>query len=358
MAGQDIQTIKIKKFIWGSLCLAVSFFLFDRLLFLALRFGATQYYASLKVQEFPWRKPAGAGIGQILILGTSRSNFGFDDDVLSAVLNKKVYKEARAGCYPQYHYYFYQKYKKIFRPPSLVIYGLDYFIFENDSSDLNLVRLEETVFWERMNPRRAVNPASPWLSRVSWLYRLKPKTDEWLADLWNSLGKPDEREESAAKDSSPRHGLPRLRRGRQRGMPREVIVEKPLSWDKRFYNPFPGKEGLFLDRLLGDLDGDGVPVFLVFLPDYIGSNETNFEQEKYKKDISRLATRHHKVHIIDFNTPEKFDLNDFDLYWNGGWGVTNCHLDDKGARLFTGQLAREIKKILKAGQTENKPSNR
>jgi len=357
MAGARTPAIKIKKLIWGSLCLAVSFFLFDRLLFLALRFGAARTYASLQAQEFPWRKPAGTGTGQILILGTSRSNFGFDDDVLSAALNKSVYKEARAGGYPQYQYYFYQKYKKVFRRPSLVIYGLDYFIFEKDSADLNLVRLKENVFWERMNPRRAVNPASPWLSRVSWLYRLKPKTDEWLADLWNSLGRLDEGEVNAARGSSPRTLLPRIRRGRPRGVPREVIVDKPLSWDKRFYTPFPGKEGLFLDRLLGDLDADGVPVFLVFLPDHVGSNETNFEQEKFKDDIRRLAAGHPQARIIDFNTPEKFDLKNFDLFWNGGWGVTNCHLDDKGARLFTGQLAREIKKISKTGQAGARPSS-
>lgn len=355
MAGERIPAVKIKKFVWGSLCLAVSFFLFDRVLSLGLRLGAAQYYASRKAQEFPWRKPAGAGIGQALILGTSRSNFGFDDDVLSAALNKSVYKEARAGGYPQYQYYFYQNYKKAFRPPSLVIYGLDYFIFEKDSSDLNLVRLMENVFWERMDLRRARNPASPWLSRVSWLYRLKPKTDEWLADLWNSLGKPEEGEENADQGSSPRRLLPRIRRGRPRGVPREVIVDKPLSWDKRLYTPFPGKEGFFLQRLLKDLDGNGVPVFLVFLPDHIGSNETNFEQEKFKKDIRRLAAGHPQVRVVDFNTPEKFNLKDFALYWNGGWGVTNCHLDDKGARLFSGLLAKEIRKILIADQAGNNP---
>jgi hypothetical protein len=355
MPERNVKKPEIKILIFYSLLLAASFIFFDRLLFLALREAAAHFYVSMKTDEFPWLEPEGSGNGQILILGTSRSYYGFDDDVLSSILKAKIYKQAQPGNYPQYNYYFYQKYKTTFPKPRLVIYGLDYFIFERESINLELVRLDNTIQLKKMNPQGVSNPSSPWLSRASWLYRLKPKTDEFIADLWKFDRKPEEAEVHPAASQPGKEKKLELKRKSRRGMPRGAFGPKPRTWPKSFYHSFPGEEGVFLKRLLDELDQDGVPAFLVFIPEYIGSYETNFEQEKFKRDIRQLVTPYEKLRVLDFNNLEKFDLNNSRLFWNGGWGVSNSHLNDKGARLFSRKLAMDMKRILKSDQPARGP---
>ncbi len=339
---------RLELFLCG-LGLAASFVLFDRLIFFGLRAGAARYYETFKADKLPWAGTVGEGEGRILVMGTSRAYRGIDEEILASVLNKKASNEARPGSYPEYNYYFYQNYKKEFGPPSLVIYGLDYFIFEKNSAGMQRVHPEVSSPLVKRDPEDVVNPASPWLSRVSRLYRFKPEIDEFFADFFSSgrldgdeTGSP-ENPETSAKTDLPTHQKRRFK------IPRGVTLRRPPQWPKRFYNPFPGKEGPFLVRLLEDLGTDGVPVFLVFIPDYIGSYETNIEQDKFKDDIRRLSKARKNTLVLDFNRPDHFDLGDPRLFWNGGWGISNCHLNPQGAAVFTRKLALDITKALEAG---------
>ena len=350
--GGEIREMKLLKLVLYSLGLAAAFVLFDRLLFFGLREGATRFSNAQSAKQFPWKDPVGEGEGQVLILGTSRMNAASEDDILSSVLKRKVYKEASRGKFPRYNSLFYRYYREKFGIPSLVLYGPDYFIFAKESSNRVMATLGTQNSPGMMDPAGAMNPASPWLSRVSWLFRFKPKIDEFFTDLWSSDPQMEEGGERSIRSGGGARANPKKPR-QSEGF---VIVEKPPRWRRRIrgYQPFPGKEGRYLEGLLEDLQSDGVPVFLVFIPDYVGSNQTNFQQEKFKSDFRRLFARYKRTWVLDYNRPEKFDLDDPRLFFNGGWGASNCHLNDLGASLFSQAIAHDIRTILETGSASHR----
>jgi hypothetical protein len=272
-------------------------------------------------------------------------------NVLATRLNKRAIIEAEIGKYPRYFYYLYQKYHKSFRKPKVVLYGVDYFVFGWKSSPEQLARLGQNITSETMALARAVNIRSPLLSRISWLYRKKQQMDNFLIDLLHL-----ERESGLANSGAsvmnkkPGHG--QKGSGDVSNGPLEMMV-KPDSWPTFAYRRFPGREGCYFDRLLADLERQAIPVILILIPDHIGTNETNFEQDKFKSDIQALAARHHGVFVLDFNRSDRFNLNDPGLFNDGGWGKTNCHLSPKGREIFTRLLVPKVKKILaEAGKQE------
>ncbi len=317
---------------------ALSFVLFDRLLFLGLREGVARYMSSAAVQSLHWTPARGQGEGTALILGTSRAEYGFNAEVLSEALGRKVLNEAGPGRYPQFQYHLYRSYQAAFPAPALVLYGVDYFMFEKNSTGLGLVRVDKKGLLEKLRPDGAANPASPVLSRLSWLFRTKPAFDDLAAGFWgfDADGVPAAGGTADLKPASKRK--PRIGKG--------VFVEKPRRWKKRTYVPFPGAEGAFFERLLADLDREGVPTFLVFIPEYIGTYETNSEQSRFKADIGRLASGLKNVRILDFDRPESFDLTERKMFWNGGWGYSNSHLSERGADRFSALLGAAVREAL------------
>lgn len=336
-----------------GLLLAVSFWACDRLLFTALRGSAARYYASLGTDTLQLKKGTfyGSGDGDILVLGSSRARYAFAQDILSTRLNKRVVKEAGAGEYPKHNYYFYQKWRLGFPRPKLVLYGLDYFMFEKDSDLQKLARLGKNIELAALNPHGRVNPSSPLLSRVSWLFRMKPEIDLFLGDLM----KFDRSAEAGGEDAprvAPKPGRKKRAAGRKG---RHTLAVKPESWSTRTYQTFPGEEGAYLEKLLGDLERDGVPIFLVIIPDYVGANDTNFEQDKFKADIRSLAARFSRARVLDFNRADQFDLDDPGNFWDGAWGKSNCHLSLKGMKDFTVKLAAELERVLGNAQAPVAP---
>lgn len=331
---------------WAALFVA-SFVLCDRLVYTGLRQALARHFASTARKDIPRAAAEGSGDGEALIFGTSRAEQGFDGPSLSAALGCAIRNEAGPGRYPQFHYYYYQSIKARFPAPKAVIYGLDYFMFEKNSTGLGLVRTDRKALLASLSPAGAANPGSAWLSRASWLYRMKPKVDELLVDVLDSArtNAEDEAVDAAVGGKAAPAGLgprrPRIGPG--------VYTQKPRRWKKRAYSPFPGHEGAFLKRLVEELDAARVPTFLVFLPEYIGTYETNFEQERFKGDIGRLAAGLKNVHVLDFDYPGAFALSEPSLFWNGGWGYSNSHLNEPGAREFTRELAKAIRSQLEPG---------
>jgi hypothetical protein len=319
------------------LLFAASFILCDRLLFLGLRQAVAGGLASGAVQDFRWTPALGRGDGTALVLGTSRAQYGFDEAVLSRQLGRVVMNEAGPGRYPQFQYHLYRTFKADFARPKIVLYGLDYFMFEKNSTGLGLVRVDRKSVLSELGPDRAVNPGSIPLSRASWLYRTKPKFEELLTVLWNvrPAAGPDGGPADRPDTMSFSKGKPRIGKG--------VFTRKPARWRKRSYSPFPGREGAFFERLLGELDRDAVPTFLVFIPEYIGTYETNAEQGRFREDIRRLASGFRNVRVLDLDTPQAFDLAERKMFWNGGWGYSNSHLSEPGAARFTALVCRAVR---------------
>ena len=335
------------------LTFAVSFLVFDRLLLLGLHASASHYYASLIAAPDANQKTTftGRGDGDILILGTSRS-WAFDQDLLATRLDKRIVKAASAGRNPQFNYFFYLQYRKEHPRPKAVFYGMDYFMFEKKSRTSELVFLGQAVKQDDLDPARSVNDASPLLSRVSWLFRKKPDIDNYLGDLISLERGEEGADENETNDASTED------RDRQ---PTENPADhsgpkykhwKPRPFKRRFYQAFPGVEGAYLKKLLAALEEDEVPIFLVFIPDFVGTNETNFEQDKFKSDIGALAAPHKNATVLDFNRPDRFDLKSRWLFKNGGWGVSNCHLSANGRIVFTLKFVKMVRPLLGQGTPE------
>ena len=332
----------VKAFLYIAL-FGVLFLAFDRLVFLGVRMGADRYYASLGTKTLQFSKDTffGSGDGDLLILGTSRARYAFAQDILSSRLNKRVVKEAGPGKFPKYNYFFYQKYRKTFPRPRAVIYGLDYFMFEKYSDPRGLARFGRDIKLDTLDPQGRVNPSWPLLSRVSDLFRMKPVIDGFLGDLmrFDRVAEED--------DVPPVAKKPGRKKRPARLRIRKTNTVKPDSWPTRTYQALPGIEGTYLEKLLVELEKDGVLVFLVIMPDYVGANDTNFEQDKFMADIRSLAARFENVRFLDFNRPDRFDLTDPKYYWDGAWGKSNCHLSLKGMIEFSGRLAAELKRVFK-----------
>lgn len=323
------------------LVFAVSFVAFDRLFLFGLRAGAARYYASLKADRLRSKQTAiyGQGDGDLLIFGSSRARYAFGQDSLSVRLNKRVIKEAAAGRFPKFFYYFYMKYRKDNSKPKVLLYGLDYFMFEKQSSPDELARLDKSIKLDSLNPAGAVNPASPLLSRVSLLFRKKPEIDGLLTQLlkFDAAPRTEENDRTNDEPAGP--------------TTYKFYVVKPDRWQTRPYQPFPGVEGYFLEKLLTALEEDGVPVFLVLIPDSVATNDTNFEQDEFKANVRALAARHKNADVLDLNQPDIFDLGNTLLFNDGAWGRSNCHLTNRGMADFSRKLAVMIREARSQGTT-------
>ncbi|HSP06354.1 MAG TPA: hypothetical protein VLR94_04215, partial [Acidobacteriota bacterium] len=112
------------------------------------------------------------------------------------------------------------------------------------------------------------------------------------------------------------------------------------------YTPYPGEEGKYLDALLQSLHRDRVKVFLVILPEFIGTYETNFERDKFTAEIARVASGYDDVQVLNYNSPDRFPLNKPRYFIDGGYGNMNSHLSNNGSRVFDFMLAADLKRIL------------
>lgn len=319
------------------LLFAASFPAFDRLLMLGLKASASQFYASLEDDQESDPKTIifGGGDGDILVFGSSRGGRAFGENQLSIQLGKRVVKEANAGRYPKYSYYAYLKYREKHAPPAAVFYGMDYFLFEKSTSSVDLARLDKTIKLDVLNPAGSVNPASPLLSRISWLFRKKPEIEDFLGDRIKLEREAETGDLSAGADKA----AAAARKPRKKQRP-------PKFLHPRIYMAYPGIEGEFFGKLLDLLEDDKVPVFLVIIPDYSGTNETNFEQKKFKADIQNLARARANIHFLDFNRPDRFDLENPALFREGDTRISNCHLSFEGRKRFTLKLIDAVRPIL------------
>lgn len=330
------------------LLFAAAFVVFDRSLFILWRAGATRHYAALaKRGGFSLDKNSifGKAPGDLLIFGTSRTRKAVDFARIGSSLHVRVIREAEAGRFPEYAYRFYQEYRRVRRKPKAVLYGVDYFMFDKQTSPEDLAALGVGISPERLDPGRAMNSASPLLSRASWLFRMKPGMDALLADTTGMQGsfEPDQGFERALFPG--RNRLGRVRRAATRI--RSSQVTRPARFARRPYRAFPGEEGAYFDKLLAEFGSEGIPVLLVILPDYVATNETNFQQAKFKADIRNIAARHGGVRVLDFNVPGRFDLTNPDKFEDGAWGKSNCHLSLTGKKAFSSRLIPAVGRALR-----------
>lgn len=320
---------KLRQYTLGTLLLVLFTLLFDRGLFLMINAWESAHY-----QKSGFEKQFGKYIRNhdynTIIFGTSRAYEGIHPVYLRKHLNIEALKEAYQGRGPKNNLYFYRLYKKYRGAPKVVIYGVDYFIYTVESTTQWLSRFDVPAS-DRKNPG--------FFSTPLLLLRYKHRMDIFLNDLLADLDLNKEAEDSPIRHMSTLQeyvGGPHD--------PKKVISQAPARRYRRQLFPRPpGAEGKYFFQLLEEMQNDGVTVLFVLLPDYFGTFKTNTERDELVLHLKNLKNRFPNTHVLNYNRPTRFELSKTEYFLDGGYGMTNSHLCDVGARHFNEILCREIK---------------
>jgi hypothetical protein len=324
-----------KKYLFGLLIFIFFLFAFDRGIFYLIRTWESNHYKKQDFKKIFFQKRdfnkgflnLPKGTYNTLIMGSSRTHRGIHPYYFFKQIKQKAFKIAKAKIRVKFNYYFYQEYKKYAGIPKLVIYGLDYFMFKLESHEFFMGAVaDENTDEDRYN------------EGVLLLWSNKQRIDSFFNDFLEQL---------KSKSKSERVDLNTVNVidpfvGYDLTIPSKP--RRPSRFKKYEYVPYPGQEGIYFTKLLKEWEKDGVQVILVFLPSFIGTYESNYQLDLFKKDIRELTAPYKNVFIYDYNQPDKFPLSNPAYFLDGGYGRTNSHLSKKGAKVFNRQLIRDIKK--------------
>jgi hypothetical protein len=308
-------------------------FVFDRLLFIAVRRAESLFYRSVLSSSLQDKFSAVQNKKeyQVLILGTSRTFEGIHPAYIRNEFGIRAFKEAFVGKGPMYNYFFYQEYKKYMGIPRVVIYGVDYFQFTITSERRWMKRFAADLV-----------DAGYFKGGVSLLLANKPRIDEFSNSVLNNLKKNMAGDPNYLLESDP------TRMENYRGMvsPDTIDSSEPVHFHREGFSRYPGQEGEYFERLLEQLERDGVRVLLVALPEYIGTFWTNRRQKKFARVFRKFARTRKGVFFYNYNLPDKFDLSRTDFFLDGGYGKTNSHLSSAGAEVLNRMLVRDLRRYL------------
>jgi hypothetical protein len=313
---------------------------FDRGLFFTIRTWETRAYQKEEFGKIFSRKrdfnkhflEIPKGTYNTLIMGSSRTHRGIHPYYLYQYLGQKAFKIARAKIRLKFNYYFYNQYKKYAGVPKVVIYGLDYFMF----------KLQSNPYFMKFVGEKG-DEAGEYNNGPLLLLNNKNKIDSFLNDSLERLTEnlnPEPVEPQAVKEIDPFIGYEKKKK---------LVKQPPAHYKRLKYVHYPGKEGIYFTKLLEQWQKDGVQVVLVFLPDYIGTYKSNFQQDLFKADIRQLTASYSNVTIYDYNRPDKFPLANPAYFLDGNYGRTNSHLSREGASLFNRLLCENLKHFYNDG---------
>jgi hypothetical protein len=331
--NSTISNSNIKKYTLGILLFLFFVFLFDRGLFFLLQYLEEQYYTPNQF-EATFSRYVGDKNYSTLIFGTSRTYEGIHPKYLKMHLGQEAFKESFQGKGPRYNYYFYKMYKKYAGVPRVVIYGVDYFIYTVKSDPRWMVRFD--VSKEEEDNETGLF-SSPLL-----LLKNKRQIDTFSKNVLIGAGEivatDEEQDEKDIKE------LERIQGYTGVNDPKKKLVTKPFrNYLRQRYPRPPGMEGKYFKKLLKLLARDKVTVIFVGLPDYFGSYKTNIERQKFLMHLKRLCRKYKNIYLYNYNKPKKFELSNVSYFNDGGYGMTNSHLSQTGARIFNKLLCDDIK---------------
>lgn len=316
----------VKKYLIGACLFILSVFLFDRGLFYLLSALEKNFYPRTEFEK-QFQRFVKDKKYSTLILGTSRAFEGIHPYYIEKRLNRKAFKEACQGKGPKYSYYFYQAYKKYAGIPRVVLYGVDYFIYNITSDPKWMARFDTGEAEKGINIF-----SSPLL-----LVKHKKKIDNFLNNVMIRLTGKREADDTAQQfiDFQEYKGGANEKKN--------LVLEPGAKFVKQKFILPPGIEGDYFEKLMLQLNRDEVTVILVALPDYIGTIMTNHQQYLFVEHLKGFHEKYKNVHILDYSRPGAFPTKIPEYFNDGGYGQTNSHLSQKGARLFNKILAKDLK---------------
>ncbi len=317
-----------KKILVYTLAFLSSLFIFDRILINILSgFEVTLYRQRNFKDKFisTEKKPF-----DILIMGSSRSKRGILPFYFFNYGGLRAKNIARNACSAKFNYLFYNEYRKYTKKPRAVIYGVDYFIFKLKSNPRWLKYFSDGNAGSTMK--------RPGLLR---LISNKPQIDllinNFILNLSDNFRKGSVKNQTSNSDIDDFTGFP--------GSISQKI-QRTSNFKKYSYEKYPGEEGLYFSRLIKLLDQDHIPTIIVYIPEYIGTYESNFQRDLFYKSIKKIVSFSPSIHFLNYNDPLVFPLNEKSYFSDGGWGFANSHLSKKGAKRFNRILIRDVKDIL------------
>lgn len=311
-------------FIFAAAC----FLACDRLLYFLA--SQAEDHFNHYLAELITRKHIPPSFYSTLIFGSSRTYRGIHPLYFWKKLRQKALKEASAYMRLKYDFLFYRQFRERHGKPRLVVLGLDYFMFRFATAERALLQLDRK--YARVN-RRA--------GGVSLLLANKPRFDQLLIDMLNQLDAGQKVKKRGAMNRVTHLIDPFVGNPHQPGV---LKKKKTVDFNRVAYHPFPGEEGEYLLKLLKELHRDGVTAILVTIPEYIGTYETNFEQEKFIRDIEHLIRPYPNTHLLNYNNPAVFPLQNARNFLDGGYGNINSHLSLEGAKIFNAMLLKDLRK--------------
>lgn len=308
-------------------------FLFDRGLFVLISTLKTNIYKKNKFEK-RFENYLKENHFSTLIFGTSRTYEGIHPYYFKREIGQEAFKESFQGKGPKYFYYFYQLYKKYAGVPKVVVYGVDYFIYNITSDSRWLSRFKNII------PGESIDYFSPTLLLVKY----KKIIDEFFNNLLIIL------KEKYNPDDSENSYDDFIRMQEYTGAinpDKSPVAKRPNKYIRQFFFHFPGKEGHYFEKLLEEMDKDGVKVILVGLPDYYGTYKTNFERRDFANELKRWEQKYKNVYFYNYNRTRRFPLQKKSYFLDGAFGLTNSHLSKIGARVFNKMLMQDLRKFYK-----------
>jgi hypothetical protein len=308
-------------------------FLFDRLFFMLIQNKESSFYKQNTTYSLndKFAMISNKSNYKILILGSSRTYDGIHPFYFWNRLGIRAFKEAFVGKGPMYNYYFYQEYKKQMGVPKVVIYGVDYFMFNITSSRSWMQRFNmeviDALYYDR---------------GVSMLLANKNKIDNFLNTMLNNLQKNLIRVEHSRIEQDyvlMENYLGLVNTG-------DVVTQEPPEYDKFFFFPYPGQEGVYFLRLMEELQRDKVTVLLISLPEYVGTYRSNKFHRPFLRAFKLFQRKFANVHFLNYNHSAKFDIKNTKYFIDGGYGKTNSHLSRAGAEILNHMLVEDLRKYL------------
>lgn len=327
------SSFKIKKYFIGFFFFLLFLFLFDRGLFFLISTLKTDVYKKNKFEK-RFENYLKENHFSTLIFGTSRTYEGIHPYYFETEVGQKAFKESFQGKGPKYYYYFYQIYKKYAGIPKVVVYGVDYFIYNITSDDRWMARFKNLI------PQENIDYFSPALLLVKY----KKTIDEFFNNVLILLKEKDDPDDS----ESSYDDFIRMQEYTGAILPGEgPVAKRPDKYIRQFFFHFPGKEGHFFEKLLEEMDKDGVKVVLVGLPDYYGTYKTNFERRDFANELKRWEQKYKNVYFYNYNRTKRFPLQKKTYFLDGAYGLTNSHLSKIGAEVFNKMLTEDLRKFYK-----------
>lgn len=327
--------LKKKHYLVYTFVFILCLFIFDRGLFYIISAEERKFYKKkdfnlIFSQKRDFNKQflkLPRGTYSTLILGSSRTYRGLHPLYIYKGLGQKAFKIAKAGKRSKFNYFFYKEYKKYAGIPKVLIVGVDYFMFMFRSDQWFL------QFLSREDERKPNNGLLLLISN-------KSRIDTFFTKVLDELNKRQRSRAHPGQGEIFNIVNPFIGYGKQA----PFDVRKPPRFKTFKYIPYPGKEGIWFLKLLKELEKDGVTVILVLLPEYIGTYESNFQQEAFIKDIRQIKRPFKNVFIYNYNLPGVFPLSNAAYFLDGGYGKSNSHLSRKGCRVFNRMLVKDLKK--------------